>query len=145
MNAASFRRLAALCALALLVAACEHRASINDPKIDNDAFDRQIVQQLTDVGADLTRPARVLYSLYIPKRSDADAAARELLAAGYRATVQPPAGMLPDGKPEKRWWLVATNQAVPSLDHARRIRPYMDALARRYHGEYAGWGVQVIK
>jgi hypothetical protein len=139
MTGSAMHRWTAAFALVLTVGAC-------DRVPDNpDAFDREIVRELSDAGADLTKPARVLYSFYIPSHSDADAAARQLRAAGYRATVQRPAGKLPDGTTEKRWWLTATNQAVPSLDHARRIRPYMDAVARRYHGEYSGWGASIVK
>ena len=158
MTAAAMHRWAATFALVFTVVACGRAGSdtltVGDGTTvtDNvrmpanpDAFDREMVRQLTAAGANVTKPTRVLYSLYIPSRRDADSAARKLRAAGYGATVQPPAGKLPDGTTEKRWWLVATNQAAPSLDHARRVRPFMDALARQYHGEYAGWGAKIVK
>jgi len=134
-------RFAALLAVALFVTACGRDAQTADP----DAFDRDMVRQLGAAGSDVTKPARVLYSLYIPSRRDAETAARQLRSAGYGASVQLPVGKLPDGKMETRYWLVATDRGVPSLDHARRARRYFDAVARRYHGEYSGWGADIVK
>ena len=146
-------------AIAFLLAACTQHAQTVETKTGNvtwqqeqvrmpsdpDAFDRGMVRQLLAAGADVTKPARVIYSLYIPSRRDADAAARQLQSDGYRATVQAPVGKLLDGRTETRFWLLAMNHAVPSLDQARRVRPYLEALARRYRGEYAGWGADIVK
>jgi hypothetical protein len=144
----------ALVAMTISVAACAHATQTGELSLhqenvrmpdDPDAFDREMVRQLGAAGSDVTKPARVLYSLYIPSRRDAETVARQLRSAGYGASVQAPVGKLPDGRPETRTWLVASNRAVPSLDHARLARRYFDALARRYHGEYSGWGANVVK
>lgn len=139
-------RRAALVAIALSVTACtQTTGEIKRLPDDPDAFDREIVRELVAAGSDVNKPARVLYSLYIPSRSDAETAARQLRSAGYGASVQLPLGKLPDGRKETRYWLVATDRAAPSLGHARRARRYFDAVARHYHGEYSGWGADIVK
>lgn len=157
--ATTIRSLAALFAIALSLSACTHSTAAGDAQTtgvalqqgqlripsDDAAFDRELVRQLVAAGADVNKPARMVYSLYIPSRSDAETAARQLRADGYRASVQKPVGKLPDGRTETRTWLLAGNEAAPSLDHARRVRPYFESIARRYHGEYSGWGANVVK
>ena len=108
-------------------------------------MDRDAIAQLKSNGSDVTKPADVLHYLYIPSRRDADEAARGLVAAGYRAAVEAPLGMLPNGTMERRYSVKAHKTVVPSIENIRRARAVFEALARRYHGEYDGWEAAVVK
>ena len=110
-----------------------------------DAMDRDVIAQLKSNGSDVTKPTDVLHYLYIPSRRDAEAVSRRSVAAGYRAAVEDPLGMLPNGTMEKRYSVKAHKTVVPSIENIRRARAFFEVLARRYGGEYDGWEAAIVK
>ncbi len=136
-----------LAAIAFLAGAfpAAGRPAIPAPRDAHDAMDQKTIAQLRKAGANLTKRTDVVHYLYIPVRQDADSAAQQAAAAGYRATVQPPLGRLPNGTVENRYSVVAHADVVPSLANVRKARAFFEALARRYGGEYDGWEAAVTK
>lgn len=97
--------------------------------------DRMIVDQLRDLGANLSLPREVLHYVYVPTESAAAAASAELRKAGFTTQVRPAAG--PPGP--NPWLVVATVEEIVSVESARIARETLTALATTHGGEYDGW------
>lgn len=97
--------------------------------------DALIVDQLRNLGANLSLPREVLHYLYLPSESAAAAAADALRTAGYTTQVRPAAG--PPGP--NPFLVLATAEQVVSIESAQDARETFTALAETHGGEYDGW------
>jgi hypothetical protein len=69
---------------------------------------------------------------YFPEKSNADAAAKRLLAKGWTAQVAPS----PDGQE----WAVFATQLAPSEEEFEATRQELEKMAEELGGRYDGWG-----
>jgi hypothetical protein len=100
-----------------------------------DEGDRMIVDELRDLGANLSQPREVLHYLYLPTESAAAEASADLRSAGFTTQIRPAAG--PPGP--NPWLVLATTEEVVSVESARSAREMFTALAAAHGGEYDGW------
>lgn len=80
---------------------------------------------------------RVLHYLYIPRKRDAEEAAKLLDAAGFGTETRLGA----DGE---NGLVLATHRVVPSLQIISEARTRMTGIAGRFSGEYDGWEAEVV-
>jgi hypothetical protein len=99
-------------------------------------LDAETVQQLAAAGADLSRPHRIEFFLYLPARPEADIVAEILRQEGFTVEVsQDEAG--------SDWLCLATMTMVPQLEVLQHWRGRLTELAETYQGAYDGWGTEV--
>ena len=108
---------------------------------DQNAADRQVIDQLTSHGADLSKPTEVIHYLYLPDEQSAGAANAEAEQAGYRVQVRPPDA---DDDPPL-WSLQAEREMVVSAEAIGAERERLTAIAERLGGEYDGWEAAVTR
>ena len=96
-------------------------------------LDLLLVRRLRSVGEDLTRPRPIAHFLDFEHEADARSAATELEAAGYEATVSPPAG------DAARWSVRASGRRVVDEATVVAFRAWFERLAAEHRGEYDGW------
>jgi rhodanese-related sulfurtransferase len=97
--------------------------------------DDLVLEQLRELGADLTKPRDARFYLYARTEEDARAAADELRAEGYTIVTEPSA--TPGG--EHPWLTLASRDMVVDSDTIAEARRLFGDLAQRYSGEYDGW------
>jgi hypothetical protein len=95
--------------------------------------DRMILDQLRELGADLSRPRHVMQFLYFPSDAAARRAAATLGAGGYQVEVRPPV----EGFEE--WVAVAETHVVVDAAWVDEMRPQLEAIALEGGGTYDGW------
>jgi hypothetical protein len=97
--------------------------------------DLQVLGQLMQQGADLTKPRHALYYLYFTSRSSAEAGAEEGQAAGYTCEVRDP---LPENPGQ---WLLLCERSDAVLDPGGVIAAdnLFQDIADRLGGDFDGW------
>ena len=100
--------------------------------------DQQVLDQLREVGSNLSLPHSIEHFLYFPEEAAAREVASALAAEGYRAEARPGA----DGKD---WLVLASHTVVPSPRQVATNTLRMEKLAASFGGEYDGWGAGVVK
>jgi hypothetical protein len=95
--------------------------------------DRLILEQLRNMGADLSRPRHVIQFLYFPDEAGARGAAQTLTASGYEVDVRPPSEGI------EQWAAVAETHVVVDEAWVDEMRERMDAVAQANGGDYDGW------
>jgi regulator of ribonuclease activity B len=95
--------------------------------------DRRILEELRNLGADLSRPRHVIQYLYFPDEEGARGAAATLAASGYEVRVNPPGDAVPD------WNAIAETHVVVDERWVDEMRPRFEAVAAANGGEYDGW------
>ncbi|MEP6835722.1 MAG: ribonuclease E inhibitor RraB [Gemmatimonas sp.] len=100
--------------------------------------DRQVLQQLLQAGADLSKPTEVNYYLYYQDRAAADSAAARGSSAPLVASVQRAAD-------NSAWLCLVTGTMVPSESNIRAHTTRLVALAQATGGQYDGWEAAVTK
>jgi hypothetical protein len=110
--------------------------------------DRRVLAALAAHGSDLTKPAHTIYFFYFKSIHAAKAAAGELERAGYKKLRVHPA-------PTKSLWkrlfglrqfsCFAETHAVPSEAGVFATTDRMNALAKKFGGDYDGWEASVEK
>jgi hypothetical protein len=100
--------------------------------------DQQVLDQLRGAGSNLEKPHPVEFFLYFPTEELADRAAGEIKAEGFDIKVEL-------GADKSSWLCQATKQMIPRYEDLTRIRKRFDEIARKFQGEYDGWGTPVVK
>jgi hypothetical protein len=95
--------------------------------------DRLILEQLRELGGDLSRPRHVLQYLYFPTEAAALGAAETLRATGYDVDVRAP------GEGMAQWGAIAEAHVVVDEAWVGEMRPRLDAIAAANGGDYDGW------
>lgn len=99
--------------------------------------DGQVLAKLHSLGSDFTKLHPVDFFLYAPGQEEAKRMQQSLQESGYDADISAE----PSGT---RWLCVATKRMVPTHASLLRIRSEMITLAKRFNGEYDGWGTPVV-
>jgi hypothetical protein len=97
--------------------------------------DLQVLGQLMEQGADLTKPRHALYYLYFTSRDSGEAGAEEGRAAGYTCEVRDP---LPENPGQ---WLLLCERPDSVLDPTGVIAAdnLFQDIADRLDGVFDGW------
>ena len=99
--------------------------------------DQQVLNQLREAGSNLVKPHDIEFFLYFPTEKSANAAALELRNEGVDVEVKPAA----DGS---AWLCAATKRMLPEHGELSRLRITFNAIAKKFDGEYDGWGTGVV-
>ncbi len=105
-------------------------------------FDPQeVLDNLKQHGADLSKPAELMFFMYLPKRRSAELAAEELREKGFKINVRraPTKNILERLFGPRSYSCIAEIRAVPEESWLIQTVNGMVELAARYHGEYDGW------
>jgi hypothetical protein len=106
------------------------------PGDDPEAGDLEVLAQLEQHGADLSKETEFGHYLYFANEEQARAAAEQLAEIGYSAK----------GRASDEAVLVLAERAeVPSIENVRRMRQFMETIASHFGGEYDGWEAAVTK
>jgi hypothetical protein len=92
------------------------------------------LETLKQRGADLSKPATVIYRLSFATREAAEAAGREL-SPSWATEIKE--------LPGHRWACKATTRMIPAPTELSTQAQELEALAMRHGGEYESWEVEV--
>jgi hypothetical protein len=101
-------------------------------------LDRQLLEELARVGADLSRPRDTRFYLYFAEAGDAEAAA-EALAPEFETEVE----LREEIDHHERWRLVAWRDMVVGEREIARVRKQLGDVAVRNWGSLGGWEAAV--
>ena len=100
--------------------------------------DQLVLDQLKKAGSDLSKPHPIEFFLYFPTEDSASEASKDIKAEVDEMKVGPSAD-------KKNWLCFATKRMVPDHDELVRLRKRFTEIAKKYGGEYDGWGTEVVK
>jgi regulator of RNase E activity RraB len=100
--------------------------------------DQQVLDQLKMAGSDLSKPHNVEFFLYFPSENVAQRAADAIRAEVHAVRVR-------RGGDTSAWLCFASKQMVPRPEELVRLRNRFNEVARKYDGEYDGWGTEVVE
>ena len=123
--------------LALLILLCMTGAPITTIGQEDMSPDAKTLKALVDAGSDLTKPHEFNHWFYFSSELNAQAAAKDLIAAGYSIDM---VGQTDD---RKQWRVLALNTIVPNLPDVEKQSAFLERLAHRHDGDYDGWETQV--
>ncbi|MDQ2766019.1 MAG: ribonuclease E inhibitor RraB [Gemmatimonadota bacterium] len=98
----------------------------------------QVLQQLREAGADLTKPTEVNYYLYFSDSGTAARAADSVRAFGFEAEVR-------SGRGRTQWLCLATNNMIPDTTAIFAATKKFSELTKRLGGDYDGWEAEGTK
>lgn len=101
--------------------------------------DAQVIDNLRQANADLSKPHNIDFFLIFTRKSDAYSAAAEVESLGYSNVA---VEALPD---QAQWQVHAKRVMVPALEAINAITRRLDALAQTHAGYYEGWGTTAVK
>ena len=102
-------------------------------------LDRQLLDELKRVGADLSEPRDTRFYLYFSGADDAHAAAEALDELGFHTEVEP----RDEGQHDERWGVVASRDMVVGEREIARVRKQLGDIAVRNWGNLGGWEAAV--
>jgi hypothetical protein len=102
-------------------------------------LDRQLLDELRRVGADLAEPRDTRFFLYFATEEDADAAAETLAELDFEVEVRP----REQGAHDERWRVVASRDMVVDEPEIARVRKQLGDVAVRNWGNLGGWEAEV--
>jgi regulator of RNase E activity RraB len=107
-------------------------------KSEKTDLDQQVLEQLKKAGSDLLKPHTIEFFFYFPNEKLANQAAQDIKVEVDDLEVEL-------GADKKNWLCFATKRMVPKHDELVRLRKRFNQIARKYDGEYDGWGTLVEK
>jgi hypothetical protein len=126
---------AAIVALGLWIA----NRQIGPPAVSfPDDLDGSVLNQLVQAGADLSKPHDPEFFLYLPDKSAAERVAETLRAEGFQSNVTRAAV-------GDNWLCLATKTMVLTHESMAALRKRFTSIVVEHHGEYDGWGTEVVK
>ena len=102
-------------------------------------LDRQLLDELKKVGADLAEPRDTRFFLYFSSEDDAGAAVEAVEELDFAVDLEP----RHDGGHDERWRLVAWRDMVVSEPEIARVRKQLGDIAVRHWGTLGGWEAAV--
>jgi Regulator of ribonuclease activity B len=109
-----------------------------EPVLAADDLRAEVVQQLQDVGSDVSRAHKFDFYLYVPRESDALAAARALKAKGLVAVTRRAAK-------GTSWLCLASVTLVPDSAKVSQLGVFFKSLAAKHKGEFDGWEAALVR
>jgi hypothetical protein len=100
------------------------------PKLTPEEADRLILQQLTALGADLTKPRQQRHYLYFPSEELAARARERLESDGFTVQLH---------QTDRDWCALASCTGVVNKDIVDDARIRLTKLATSFSGKYDGW------
>ncbi|WP_195764031.1 ribonuclease E inhibitor RraB [Pseudoduganella rivuli] len=119
-----------------VLAATTLLANAQSPALAQDA---QVIESLRKNGSDFTKHHRVDYFFVMPSEASAKAIAAELAAAGF--AVQQ-IGVPPK---QKTWEVHVQRLQLVQVDDMQATTIAFTTLAKKYGGDYDGWGAPAAK
>lgn len=105
---------------------------------DSQAEDQLVLDQLTQLGVDTSRPRVIEHFLYFTSERSANEAAVEAVALGCRTNVAPPIPEIPD------WGLLCLwDVESVGIESISAHRAALEGIAEVHGGYYDGWGTPV--
>jgi hypothetical protein len=103
---------------------------------DEDDADRQVLNQLIQLGSDLRKERHSIHYFYFETEAGADEARKELARMQFEAR----AGAQLESEPtSRRWPVIAERTEVIDEKVIRILRKPLTEIAKRHGGEYDGW------
>jgi hypothetical protein len=102
-------------------------------------LDRQLLDELKKVGADLDEPRDTRFFLYFSSEDDAGAAVDAVEELGFAVEVEP----RDDAEHEARWRVVAWRDMVVGEREIAVVRKQLGDIAVRNWGTLGGWEAAV--
>jgi hypothetical protein len=102
-------------------------------------LDRQLLDELKKVGADLDEPRDTRFFLYFASEDDAVTAIDVLEELDFAVELEP----CHDGDREERWRVVASRDMVVGEREIARVRKQLGDIAVRNWGTLGGWEAAV--
>jgi hypothetical protein len=128
-------------AVALLTVWVFQRPAVQPPVADQQSIpddpDGLVLKGLVANGADLSKPHKLEFLLYLPDQERATKVCETLKTEGYAGTAE-------RGAQGSQWKCLATKSLVPSHAAILAIGSRMQDLARLHGGTYDGWGAFVV-
>lgn len=101
--------------------------------------DARVIEVLRKNGSDLSKPHRIDFFFYFQSEGSANSAAKELQTSGYSVLrVDRPANA-------RSWNVHAQRLMVPEIKAMQGLTLQFEALARKFGGEYDGWGAPIVR
>ena len=102
------------------------------------SFQTEVLDQLRDMGSDISKPHSFDFYLYVPTEVAAIQAADKVRESAFAAEVLP-------GASGNNWLCRATITIVPDVAPLDEIGNLFEQVAAALHGEFDGWESDVIK
>lgn len=104
-----------------------------------------VLNHMAASGANLSKPAHVLFYLYFPDRKEAKSAAAQLEDEGYKAKSHrtPTKSLWQRLFGPKSFSCIAETRLVPSKSNLNTAIDRMEIIAMKFGGEYDGWEASV--
>lgn len=106
--------------------------------MDSPTSDKQVLQQLENAGADLTKATEVNYYMYFPDSVTAARAADSARVFGFEAEVR-------SGRGSAQWLCLATKDMIPDTTAIFATTRKFSGLTKSLRGEYDGWEAALTK
>jgi hypothetical protein len=101
--------------------------------------DRQVLANLENFGAELTRVRETDWFFYFPAEDAARAAATILSEHNYQVQINPP-----EPTESSEWCLIVTRETALSKNYVARMTSQFVRLAKEQGGIYDGWGAEIF-
>jgi hypothetical protein len=102
------------------------------------SFGAEVLDQLRDMGSDISKPHSFDFYLYVPTEVAARQAADKVRESEYAAEVLP-------GASGGNWLCRATTTIVPELAPLDEIGNFFEQIAAALNGDFDGWEADVIE
>lgn len=122
-----------ICLFVIFIIAVSNRATRAHAEPPQ-APDNAVLTQLSHAGSDLSKPHVVDFFVYFPTREAAEMAALEL-GPDYVCEICEGTG---------QWLCLANAIFVPTLAGLISRRQLLTTIAKKYGGEYDGWGAAIV-
>ena len=100
--------------------------------------DRQVLAQMREAGADLSKPTEINFYLYFNDRATAERAKTEAGDGSLTATVRP-------GANSDTWLCLVSGTMIPDEATIHAIVVRLLGVAQRHGGDYDGWEAAITK
>ena len=102
------------------------------------AFRKEVLDQLSEMGSDTTQPHGFNFYLYVPTQEAARQAADKVRESEFAAEVMP-------GPSGSNWLCRASITIVPAIAPLDEIGSFFEQVAAALHGDFDGWESDVVK
>ncbi len=101
--------------------------------------DAQVLLQMAEIGADLTKPHEPEFAFEATTQASAIPLADQLSALGYNVEIYDPSDENPN------YFVIAKCTMVLELNSLIQLSEQFDTLAEQYSVSYDGWGAEIVE